>query len=73
VTTHPIAHQFPGCCGRNIPRTKLAVKSERCLLALKFNVKVWRIMISEIHSDDDSEERRNDWHESFLADSGIHA
>jgi len=30
-------------------------------------------MISEIHSDDDPEKRRNDRHGSFLADSGIQA
>jgi hypothetical protein len=36
-------------------------------------VKMWRIMISEIHSDNDSEERRNDRHACVLADSGIQA
>jgi len=48
VTTRPIAHQFPGYCGGNIPRTKLAVKSERCLFALRLDVEMWWIMISEI-------------------------
>jgi len=73
MPTSPVAHQFPGRPGGNISRVKLPVKRERCLLALKLDVKMWRIMISEIHSDDDPEKRRNDRHESFLADSGIQA
>jgi len=62
MTTSPVVHQFPGGPGGNISRTKPTVKSERCLLALKLDVKVRRIVICEIHSDDDSEERRDDRH-----------
>lgn len=57
VTTSPITHQFPRCPGGNGSGKKLAVKIERGLLALKFYMKMWRIMISEIHSDNDPEER----------------
>jgi len=73
MPTSPVAHQFPGRPGGNISRVKPPVKRERCLFALKLDVKMWRIMISEIHSDDDPEKRRNDRHGSFLADSGIQA
>jgi hypothetical protein len=73
MTTSPVTHQFPSRPGRNISRTKPTVKSERRLLSLKFNVEMWRIMISEIHSDDDPEKRRDDRHGRFLADSGIPA
>ena len=73
MTTCPVAHQLPSGSGGNISRTKSTVKSERRLLSLKFNVEMWRIMISEIHSDDDPEKRRDDRHGRFLADSGIQA
>ena len=73
MTTSPVPHQLPGSPGGNISRTEPTVKSKRRLLALEFNVEVWRIMVSEIHSDDDSEERRDDWHARFLANSGIQA
>ena len=55
--TSPVTHQFPGCAGGNRSGKKLAVKSERALLTLKFYMEMWRIMISEIHSDNDPEER----------------
>jgi hypothetical protein len=57
MTTSPVTYKFPSCPGRNISSDKLAVKIERCLFTLKFDVKMWRVMISEIHSDDDPEER----------------
>jgi hypothetical protein len=38
---------------------------------LKLNMEMRRIMIAEIHSDDDPEESRDDRHDCFLADSGI--
>ena len=50
---------------------KLPVKSERCLFTLKLNVEVWWIVISEIHSDDDPEKCRDNWHGYFLPDLGI--
>src|SRR4029077_14462795 len=73
VTTSPVAHQFPGGAGGNISGPKPTVKSKRRLLALKLDMKMWRIMISEIHSVDDPEKRRDDGHGCFLADSGIQA
>ena len=47
MTTSPVAHQLPGGSGGDISRTKPTVKRERGLLALKVDVKMWRIMISE--------------------------
>jgi len=73
MTTSPITYQFPGCPGGNISGAKPTVKSERRLLALKLDMKMWRIMISEIHSDDDAEKRRDDRHGWLLAYSGIQA
>jgi hypothetical protein len=73
VTTSPVTHQFSRRPGGNTSRKKPTVKVKRGLLALKLDVKMWWIMISEIHSNDDSEERRDDWHARFLPDSGIQA
>jgi hypothetical protein len=66
-----IAHQFAGCSRGNVSGMKLPVKSERCLFTLKLNVEVWWIVISEIHSDDDPEKCRDNWHGYFLPDLGI--
>ncbi len=57
MTTSPITHQFPSRPGRNISIHKLTVKIESRLLALKLDMEMRRIVISEIHSDNDSEKR----------------
>jgi len=36
-----------------LPERSLAIKIERALLALILDMKVWRIMIPEIHPDND--------------------
>jgi len=57
MTTSPITHQFPSRPGRNTSIHKLTVKIESRLLALKLDMEMRRIVISEIHSDNDSEKR----------------
>jgi hypothetical protein len=62
VTTRPLTHQFPGRCGGNSSRKKLTAKIECGSLTLKLDMEVWRIVIPEIHPDNDSKESRNDRH-----------
>ena len=67
MTTRPVTHQLSRRRRGNVAGPKPTVKRKRRLLALKLDVKMWRIMISEIHSDDDPEECRNDGHVRLLA------
>jgi hypothetical protein len=53
----PVAHEFPGRPGRNVSSKKSTFKIKRGLLALKLNREMWRIVISEKHSDNNPEER----------------
>ena len=71
VTTGPVTYKFPGRSGGNISRMKSTIKGERRSLAPKLDMKMRRIMIAEIHSDNDSEERGNDRHGCLPADSGV--
>jgi len=57
VTTSPVTHEFSGGRGGNISDKKSTVKIKRRFFSLKLDMKVWRVMISEIHSDNDPEER----------------
>jgi hypothetical protein len=56
VTMGPVTHQLPGCPGGNVSSEKLTFKIKRGLLPLKLDMEMWRMMISEIHPDNDPEE-----------------
>jgi hypothetical protein len=51
VTPSPVPHQFPSRSGGNRSSKELAIKIESRLLALKLDMKMGRIMISEILSE----------------------
>jgi len=68
MTTSPVVHQLPGCPGGDVSSKKLTVKVKRGLLALKFYMEMWRIMIAKIHSNNNSEKRGNDRHGFLLSD-----
>ena len=55
VTTSPVSYEFPCCPGGNTSSKKLAVKIERRLLTLKLDMEVWRVMIPEIHPNNNPE------------------
>jgi hypothetical protein len=73
MTTSPLTYQFPGCPGGNTSSKKLTVKIERRLLALKLDMKVWRIMISEYIRIMIPKNVEMIGMTVFLADSGIQA
>jgi len=56
MMTSPVTHQFPGRPGGNAPSNELAVKIERRLLTPKLDMEMWRIVVSEIHPNNDPKE-----------------
>ena len=63
----PLTNQLTSSHRGYLAYDNLAVERHQRILAGVFRVKVRRIMIIEVHSDDDTEERRDDRHGRIVA------
>lgn len=65
--------QSPFCYEAKDARGQGTIQNRNCLnchLRLPFaisNVKIWRLVVTKIHCDDDAEEARNFWHRTALS------
>src|SRR5689334_2934153 len=65
VTTSPIAYQSPRRGRRDTSHQKPAVEIECCSLPLELDVKVRRIMITEIHANNNTKKGRDNRHSFY--------